>query len=451
MWDTGVEVGHRFADLAPIIDQREPTGRAQPRPEAVASVDARHRCARRCNRSDGGDAVRLLGADEPASWLVFGPALVWCIAATAGCASGTSDPFAKPQFTSITASATASGGIETDGTEGADSENTSAGSADVTSGSGPDTGSDPTGSPTDPLPTGDTGEPTQCQSAADCDDGDSCTEDTCEATGICAHVPVVCDDGLDCTADSCDPVSGQCVYEPDDALCDDGDACTGLETCDAVAGCVEGTPVVCSDGQACTLDQCNPADGSCSYPQVETCQSGDGCCPLGCSVQEDDDCTCTNIAPSATPTSSGGGDNSAGYGPSEWTDGVDEAGCAAAGCSQCFGWISNNATPNGAYMQLSWGSSQVIGSMVLDANGAVESCSGGNGRRPYSGEVQYWNGAAWVASGYTWNAIQGDIVFDFDPPLQTTQLRLYNVVTPPGGYNSLAYEWYVYEPLGCTP
>src|SRR5689334_6165792 len=49
-----------------------------------------------------------------------------------------------------------------------------------------------------------------------------------------------------------------------DADCDDGDACTGAETCDvASATCVAGTPVGCDDGDVCTDDACDPATGTC--------------------------------------------------------------------------------------------------------------------------------------------------------------------------------------------
>ncbi len=49
-----------------------------------------------------------------------------------------------------------------------------------------------------------------CASAADCDDGDACTLDSC-AGGACAHAPA-CDDGDPCTVDSCDAAA--CHHEP---------------------------------------------------------------------------------------------------------------------------------------------------------------------------------------------------------------------------------------------
>jgi hypothetical protein len=86
--------------------------------------------------------------------------------------------------------------------------------------------------------------------------------------------------------------------------------------------------------------------------------------------------------------------------------------------------------------------------MVLDASTAAAGC--GASRRPYNGRVEYYDGVTWVEVT-TWTAVDGDIVFDFDPPLSTTALRLNDIQTPPGGSNTNAFEWYVYSPLGCRP
>lgn len=52
-----------------------------------------------------------------------------------------------------------------------------------------------------------------------CDDGDPCTTDGACAAGVCAGAPpVVCDDGLDCTDDSCGEKG--CVYRPNGQPCD---------------------------------------------------------------------------------------------------------------------------------------------------------------------------------------------------------------------------------------
>ncbi len=100
-----------------------------------------------------------------------------------------------------------------------------------------------------------------------CDDGLGCNgAETCDASGGCQDgTPVDCDDGVDCTVDSCDEASGTCDNVPDDGFCDDGLFCNGAETCDAVLGCQDGTPVDCDDGVDCTIDSCNEETDTCDH------------------------------------------------------------------------------------------------------------------------------------------------------------------------------------------
>jgi len=74
--------------------------------------------------------------------------------------------------------------------------------------------------------------PPGCASAADCDDDNVCTSETC-SEGRCVHVPVegACDDGVDCTGDD---------------TCHDG-------TCTGVPACARG---VCNRGTG--LCECSP-------------------------------------------------------------------------------------------------------------------------------------------------------------------------------------------------
>lgn len=78
----------------------------------------------------------------------------------------------------------------------------------------------------------------ECLSDADCDDGVSCSEDSC-VDGNCAHIPdaSLCDDGIECTSDRCDLVAGGCSHEPQPAgfPCDDG-------VCDGAGACVAESP-----------------------------------------------------------------------------------------------------------------------------------------------------------------------------------------------------------------
>jgi hypothetical protein len=110
--------------------------------------------------------------------------------------------------------------------------------------------------------------PPPCTTDADCDDGDPCTDDVCDA-GSCTHPPYDCDDGNACTVDSC--VNGWCVNTP--VACDDHNACT-TDTCDPSLGCIS-TPISCDDGNACTQDSCDPATG-CAHTPL-SCNDGNAC------------------------------------------------------------------------------------------------------------------------------------------------------------------------------
>ncbi len=157
-----------------------------------------------------------------------------------------------------------------------------------------------------------------------CDDGFSCTGDSCDETNdVCAYQlnhgtcdntvfcdgaeicdpqngvavtgclagnAVICDDGLGCTSDVCDNQQQDCVVTPNDQACDDTLYCNGLEYCDVNAqspgtGCAAGTTVVCTpDSVACTDEICNNNTQICDIvPNNGFCQSGEFCHSLiGC-------------------------------------------------------------------------------------------------------------------------------------------------------------------------
>ena len=112
-----------------------------------------------------------------------------------------------------------------------------------------------------------------------CDDGDVCTADHCNpTTGQCDHVAVVCNDNNPCTDDSCVGPSTGCQYVANDAnSCSDGNACTQADAC--VNGqCVGSNPVPCDDGNVCTTDTCDPATGGCVHANnTAPCDDGDAC------------------------------------------------------------------------------------------------------------------------------------------------------------------------------
>ncbi|HIA03825.1 MAG TPA: hypothetical protein EYN66_18290, partial [Myxococcales bacterium] len=73
---------------------------------------------------------------------------------------------------------------------------------------------------------------TSLEEAADCDDGDACTENTTCQAGQCAGDSLKCDDDDDCTADTCDFKEGcQNTTYKDGTSCEDGSECTKNDKC----------------------------------------------------------------------------------------------------------------------------------------------------------------------------------------------------------------------------
>ncbi|MFZ4578456.1 MAG: hypothetical protein ACOYOB_08690 [Myxococcota bacterium] len=123
------------------------------------------------------------------------------------------------------------------------------------------------------------------QDGLPCNDGNPCTQaETCKDTD-CKGTNVTCDDGTSCTADSCDPKTG-CVHAPVSGVCDDKDKCTTGDTC--ASGVCKGAPIdvaaKCDDGNDCTKDWCDPPVG-CTTTDLtgpacddgSPCTAGDAC------------------------------------------------------------------------------------------------------------------------------------------------------------------------------
>ena len=169
-----------------------------------------------------------------------------------------------------------------------------------------------------------------CQTAAECDDLNDCTDDTCVA-GDCVFAPVAenttcggggglccsgactavdcdadadCNDGSECTADRC-LNAGTCAATCDNGATPDGTACASGECCGGVCCgdlCCDGaceapscqTAADCGDSQTCTLDECLDA-GTCAaqcantWPACGT-TTADLCCGPECDVNNDVDC-----------------------------------------------------------------------------------------------------------------------------------------------------------------
>ncbi len=140
------------------------------------------------------------------------------------------------------------------------------------------------------------------KSIFDCDDGNPCTDDSCQPVSGCIHVPnaipcsdgdtctigdtciqgfckssetLDCDDGNVCTLDICDKVTG-CVFQAIPGFCDDLNECTSDDQCLGGA-CVGVGTLKCDDNNSCTLDTCEPNGGCSNKPLETTCNDGNPC------------------------------------------------------------------------------------------------------------------------------------------------------------------------------
>jgi len=138
--------------------------------------------------------------------------------------------------------------------------------------------------------------------AADCDDSNQCTDDSCDPKSGCKHTAnaAACDDGNDCTTgdhcagglcssdatlacddlnpctdDSCLP-GGGCKHAPNKAPCSDQNACTINDACSGGL-CAPGISLACNDGNPCTDDVCDQQFGCLHQPNALPCDDGNAC------------------------------------------------------------------------------------------------------------------------------------------------------------------------------
>ncbi len=117
---------------------------------------------------------------------------------------------------------------------------------------------------------------THTPNSAPCDDANACTVDDACAAGACiAGKAQSCDDANLCTNDACDPKSG-CLHTMNSAPCDDGSVCTVNDLCQK-GSCVGTAPLTCTDANPCTDDQCHPKDGCLFVPNSAPCDDGNAC------------------------------------------------------------------------------------------------------------------------------------------------------------------------------
>jgi len=141
-----------------------------------------------------------------------------------------------------------------------------------------------------------------------CDDGSACTaNDSCKSGTCTGGAAIVCGDNNPCTDDSCDALKG-CVYAASSASCNDGSACTSVDTCQD--GVCVGVAAQCDDANACTSDGCD-AKGGCTHAtntlaceDGNVCTTGDACsagtCVAGSAKTCDDANGCTTDTCDAT-------------------------------------------------------------------------------------------------------------------------------------------------------
>jgi hypothetical protein len=111
--------------------------------------------------------------------------------------------------------------------------------------------------------------------AINCNDGNICTDDSCDPDSGCSNVPnsEPCMDGNVCTTtDQCE--DGECFGGPP-LECNDNNICSGQETCDPALGCQWGTPPDCDDSNSCTTDSCDPGLGC--QNKLTNCSDNDNC------------------------------------------------------------------------------------------------------------------------------------------------------------------------------
>ena len=125
-----------------------------------------------------------------------------------------------------------------------------------------------------------------------CNDGNSCTVDSCNAkTGACVFAPTpgcggFCteakhcgDDGNPCTVEACG-AGGKCssTKKADNTLCDDNDACSSVSFCKGGL-CTGANKKTCVDNDVCTADSCSKTTGDCVFTDlsVGACSDGSYC------------------------------------------------------------------------------------------------------------------------------------------------------------------------------
>jgi hypothetical protein len=109
-----------------------------------------------------------------------------------------------------------------------------------------------------------------------CDDDDLCTvNDACQDGQCVSGESLDCDDGNVCTEDSCDDALG-CQHSDNAVACDDGSICTSVDIC-VQGSCVGGESLDCSDPNPCVDAYCDPEFGCQAATNDSPCDDADVC------------------------------------------------------------------------------------------------------------------------------------------------------------------------------
>ncbi|MCA9665927.1 MAG: hypothetical protein KC503_10080 [Myxococcales bacterium] len=299
------------------------------------------------------------------------------------------------------------------------------------------------------------------------DIGEVCTSGS---PGICSPGKKACTNGgttLTCVPDvavgsqteTCNGKDDNCDGTVDNGnLCGSGETCTnGACRCGTGAACSSSTTccsggcrnlasntshcgacgVSCGAGETCSSQRCRCGSTSGGIGAGPACSGGQTCNGTSCVTPCN---SSVNIAPSATPTSSGGGVTT--YGPQKMNDRTKQATCD----TDKFHWIS---APNGSgtsahWIRYTWPSAVRVGRVVFDTVVAsTGGCGATPGRSLAGGTLQYLSGSTWV-NLVTVSGQANDWSRSFTP-VMTTSIRLINAhAHSSGNPNPVIIEWEVF-------
>lgn len=132
----------------------------------------------------------------------------------------------------------------------------------------------------------------------------------------------------------------------------------------------------------------------------------------------------TNVALTAVPYHSSGGNSAFGYGPDLYNDGIIPI--YTAGSAYSWAWINS-----GSFIEYTWTTAQTIDSITFHNGGASST------RHFSTLNVEYWNGSTYVSVGSVNGNANIYIGYKFPNAVTTTKLRFSNIL---GGTTSPSFR-----------